>query len=109
MDKSNSVEIQTPHITTWVGFYQALQEPPRQMDAIATTIQLVCPNLHRCLLQIAHLAALAAHQRSIRGISYKIQLDGLLMHLHHEVDLFESSSLDKAFLRALAIKRTVVP
>jgi len=109
MDRSNSIKIQTPHITTWVGFYQALQEPPRQMDALETTIQLVCPKLHRCLLQIAHLAALAAHQRSIRGISYKIQLDGLLMHLHHEVDLFESSSLDKAFLRALAIKRKVVP
>jgi hypothetical protein len=81
-------------------------KPPRPMVAVAKTIQSVCPKLHRCLLQIAHLAA---HQRSRRGISYKIQLDGLLMHLHHEVDLFESSSLDKAFLRTLVVERKVAP
>jgi hypothetical protein len=31
------------------------------------------------------------------------------MHLCHEVDLFESSSLDKSFLRALVVERKVAP
>jgi hypothetical protein len=34
---------------------------------------------------------------------------GLLFPLHREVDIFESSSLDKEFLRALAIERKVAP
>jgi hypothetical protein len=34
---------------------------------------------------------------------------GLLMHLRHEVDLFESYSLGKAFLWALAVERKVAP
>ena len=97
------------HLARALLFPKISPESSHKMVGAPTTIQLVRPKLHRCLLQIAHLAALAAHQRSIRGISYKIQLDGLLMHLHHEVDLFESSSLEEAFLRALAIKRKVVP
>jgi len=33
----------------------------------------------------------------------------LLIHLHCEMDLFEISSLDKAFLRALVVEHKVAP
>jgi len=34
---------------------------------------------------------------------------GLLMHYRREVDLFENTSLNKAFQRALAIERKIAP
>jgi hypothetical protein len=34
---------------------------------------------------------------------------GLLIHLRCEVDLFEISSLENTFLRALAVERKVAP
>lgn len=74
-------------------------EPPRQMVAVSTTGQLVNTGIQQHLLLIVHPTL-----EEVLIVKFN---SSLLLSIRHEVDLFESSSLDKAFLRALAAERNV--
>jgi hypothetical protein len=80
-------------------------EPPRQMVAAPTT----CQSVVQGYIDIFCKLCIQLHIGDPEEVLVIKFNSGLLMHLRHEVDLFESSSLDKAFLRALAIERKVAP
>jgi hypothetical protein len=68
MDRGDTVETQTPHITTWDGFStptRLLLESPLRMVATLTTCQLIHLGIHRHHLQTMHRAL---HYQSSRCI-----------------------------------------
>jgi hypothetical protein len=114
------VELDNPpstndRITSWEHFCQALRErfyPPGYLQ-----------NLLEKWLQLWQLSNQSV--QAYIDVFYKLRLQlqinepdqvliikfnsGLVLPLRREVDLFDSPSLDKAFLRALAVERKIAP
>jgi hypothetical protein len=75
------------------------------MVAAPATGQSVHTGIHRHLLKL-HIQLHIVDPEEVLIIKFNSRL---LLSIYHEVDLFEIYSLDKAFLRALAIKHKVAP
>jgi hypothetical protein len=109
------VETQTPHITTWDGFFQALREcfyPPgyrQNLLADGCSSDNLPINSVQGYIDIFCKLRIQLHIVDPEEVLIIKFNSGLLIHLHCEVDLFESSSLDKAFLRALVVECKVAP
>jgi hypothetical protein len=102
-------------ITSWEMFCQALRErfyPPGYLhNLLAKWLQLRKISNQSVQGYIDVFCKLCI-QLQIREPDEVLIIkfnSGLLLPLRREVDLFDNASLDKAFLRALAIERKVAP
>jgi hypothetical protein len=115
MDRGDPVETQTPHITTWDGFFQALRErfypSGYRQNLLARWLQLrqLANQSVQGYIDIFYKLCIQLHITDPEEVLIVKFNYGLLLSICHEVDLFESSSLDKAFLWALDVEHKVAP
>ena len=100
-------------ITSWNLFFQALREcfyPPGYVQNIlAKWLQLQqLPNKSvQAYIDVFCKLRIQLHIFDPEEVLIIKFNSGLLMIFRHEVELFDSTSLDKAFIHALAVERKV--
>jgi hypothetical protein len=115
VELGTSTSLTNGSIDSWDAFCHALQErfysPGYLQNIIAKWLQLCQLATHSVqgYIDVFDKLHIQLHINELDEVLIIKFNYGLLLPLRQEVDLFDSSSLDKAFLRALVIERKVSP